>query len=87
MGVAVLNDTPKTILTLSAAPAPDEEHARVASRIERVLALVDYWRRMGQWSVADALLDELFDYVLARRRTVPPDAITESERRLLDGNR
>lgn len=88
MASATRNHPPKSSLTLSAAPDLLPEDARVAAQIDRVLALVDYWRSMGQRLVAETLLDELFDWVMGRPwRPIPPDALSESERRLLDGNR
>jgi hypothetical protein len=46
-----------------------------------MLRRVDWHRRRADTAVAIAILDDLFDYVLGA------PAVTESELRLLDGNR
>lgn len=73
-----LNDYPKTDLTLSAAPDLLPEDAQAASAIERALEYTDW--TSGEPIKRTWATDRLIDYVW-------PDVITESEARLMDGNR
>lgn len=83
MAVATRKYTPKSELTLSAVPDVEQEDAEVASYIERQLERVTFYRGLGYRRVARIIEQRLFDFIL----DPPPDAITESELRLLDGNR
>lgn len=78
----MLNDCPKTNLTLSAVPTPDLELARDQAYIERELGRVDRLRALGFHHLSDRALDRLIDTIVS-----PEPEITESELRLLDGNR
>jgi len=82
------NATRKTDLTLSAVPAPDLELARDQAYIERELGRIDRIRALGFGRLADRYLDRLVDAIIAPRpMCVWPDDLTESEARLMDGNR
>jgi len=65
--------TPKTNLTLSAVPALLPEDAQAASVIERELER--------------GAIERVIDYVWRRPMCVWPEDLTESEARLMDGNR
>lgn len=53
-----------SILTLSEAPSPEQEHARVAAYIDRELYAIERLNRRRLAALARARLDRLFDYVL-----------------------
>lgn len=95
--------TPKSELTLSAVEGPDEELARSTALIDRELERVDTMRGLGFELEAERALDRLFDSILGpddylsftpsgelRERYLAErdrPIITESELRLMDGNR
>lgn len=99
MDPATLNHTPKSYLTLSAVPDLLPDDAGAAAAIERELEaggrdvvdrLIDYvWRdvitldRDGRIAAQERWIREARD----RQAACDPDRITESELRLLDGNR
>lgn len=74
----MLSDTPKTGLTLSAAPDLLPEDARFASVIEHNLERVD----AGDLEAVERIVDLVWPYTER-----DPEILTESELRLLDGNR
>jgi hypothetical protein len=73
--------TPNPVLTLSAVGEVERQHDSVAAYIERELGAIDFLHRLGRHNLAALTEDRLYDFVLGG------PAITESERRLMDGNR
>lgn len=78
MGPGHRNDYPKTILTLSAAPGLLPEDAGAAATIERDLELVD----AGDLAAVDRIVSYVWPFT-ERDHAI----VTESELRLMDGNR
>lgn len=98
MTVRTPNYTPKTSLTLSAVPGLLPEDAQAAAVIERELEAIDQGEGSVDRLIAyvwpfDDRADRIREYQAridahrARVYSCEPDALTESELRLLDGNR
>jgi hypothetical protein len=70
----------KRNLSLSEGPELAQDLAETAAYIETQLAWVDWYRAHGCDRQAEAVTDRLYDYIFG-------PALTESEARLMDGNR
>jgi hypothetical protein len=75
-------EDPKSYLALSAPPDLLEEDARTAALIEAWQERIERARAAGAAAAAEQLQDDLAAFVFG-----PWHTVTESELRLLDGNR
>lgn len=91
-----LKSHPKTDLPLSAVADLLPEDVAVATYVERQLARIDLYRSQGFNLTAKHIADRLCDFILdppenRRQRIIATERdemiVTESELRLLDGNR